>query len=388
VKVLGVMDRYVQRQLWARVAFGFLLFMVFTLLVGYVLQLVRIYGRGAPGSMVWQLFVCRAVMVSSMCVPMAILVSVLLVFGRLSSDSEIVALQASGVALPRVLANAWCLGVLMSILGLALNEYATPWAAEKKNKLDAQIRLAMRGRLDDDDFADGKAFMVPEYDRQRRLIRVIIAKEMRLESLGRPAELRDVTYIQYGEDGQASMIINAARAEWTRAEMWRFFDAHGTTVPATAEETPTRVDAEQIALDFRKSPGQIDLERKDVDEMSIRELRAQIAGIQEGLQDLQDQLPRGVGLATLQVGLHRKLAIPLAALIFALVGAPLAIQPHRGGTALGLGLSLLIIAMYYVLFSVTVTMGENGNLSPVVAAWFANGVGLIVGGVLTWRASG
>jgi len=378
------LDKYLQGQLWTRVLFGFLLFLIFTLLVGYTLQLVKLYGSGAPLEMVANLFLCRVVMVASMCLPMGMLLSALLVFGRLSNDGEIVAFQASGIPVPRVLANAYVIGALLTVGGLALNEFAVPWAGEKMTKLETQIKLIIRGRLSAE-LNGRRAFMVPEYDEHKRLVRAIVANKIELETLDHPAELTDVTYIQYDDHGQATIVINADRAQWVKGAKWIFYNPLGTTIPSSISGNPKRIEAESIELEFHRTPPQMVQSKRDLETLSIRDTWAMI-------KELKGGLPAGgavaYGLRVLQVGLHRKLAIPAAAFVFALIGAPLAIRDRRGGTALGIGLSLLIIALYYIAFSVTVVMGENGQLPPALAGWFADGVGLLVGAILTWKAAG
>ncbi len=74
-------------------------------------------------------------------------------------------------------------------------------------------------------------------------------------------------------------------------------------------------------------------------------------------------------------------------MLFAVIGAPLGLRRLRGGAAVGLGVSILIIFCYYVLWHGMSVLGENGQIPAVVASWIANVVGLVVGGVLVVRAA-
>ena len=89
----------------------------------------------------------------------------------------------------------------------------------------------------------------------------------------------------------------------------------------------------------------------------------------------------------MEVELERKLAVPFAAVVLALIGAPLGIRKQRSTTGVGIGLSLLIIIIYYVGMSFMGVLGQNGQLEPQVAAWGANAGGLLVGLYLTLRSS-
>ena len=82
---------------------------------------------------------------------------------------------------------------------------------------------------------------------------------------------------------------------------------------------------------------------------------------------------------------EQKLAIPFATLVVILLGAPLATSSKRGGTALGIGISLGIVLFYILMLRVSAAFGEIGTLSPLVAAWLPNVVFLAVATVLLIR---
>ncbi|HEU4754028.1 MAG TPA: LptF/LptG family permease, partial [Armatimonadota bacterium] len=201
--------------------------------------------------------------------------------------------------------------------------------------------------------------------------------------------------VQY-EKGKVSTLVQADRAEWVGpdpakrgAQLWRFIK--GTTQMmaqvTNGQRWVMRFDSMEMRLN--KSPQQVAREQKDADQMSYREL-------QKYLQDLKGQLSAGAIRSTerqkrvvreLEVELERKLAIPFAALVLAMIGAPLGIRRQRSSTGVGIGLSLLIIIIYYVGMSALSALGENGALGPREAAWGCNVAGLLVGLFLTWRSS-
>ena len=69
---------------------------------------------------------------------------------------------------------------------------------------------------------------------------------------------------------------------------------------------------------------------------------------------------------------QQKLALPLAALIIALFGAPLATSSRRGGAVYGIGVSLAVTLVYLLLFRVGRALGGAGTLDPSLAAWMPN----------------
>ena len=83
---------------------------------------------------------------------------------------------------------------------------------------------------------------------------------------------------------------------------------------------------------------------------------------------------------------HNKLAFPVACILFALMGTPLGIQRQRTSTGKGLGISLVVIVAYYVIWKVTSTFGENGGMNAALSSWVANIIAAVVGVGLLWRA--
>jgi lipopolysaccharide export system permease protein len=77
--------------------------------------------------------------------------------------------------------------------------------------------------------------------------------------------------------------------------------------------------------------------------------------------------------------IHTHFSLPWAALGFVLIGIPLGLRPVRATTGIGLGLSLVIVFAYYVIFQTMNLIGEQGVLPPAFTAWFPNVMLLGVG---------
>jgi lipopolysaccharide export system permease protein len=86
-----------------------------------------------------------------------------------------------------------------------------------------------------------------------------------------------------------------------------------------------------------------------------------------------------------QVEIEKKFAIAAACVVFALLGAPIALRFPRGGVGLTIGVSLGVFGMYYVGLIGGETLARRGWLSPFWAMWTANFVLLVIGGWLTAR---
>ena len=89
----------------------------------------------------------------------------------------------------------------------------------------------------------------------------------------------------------------------------------------------------------------------------------------------------------LEAELYQRVSVPMASLVFALVGIPLGLQPNRNSSSAGFAMSVIIIFFYYALMTMGNALARSGALAPMLAVWIPNIVGLLAGGFLIRRAS-
>ncbi|MBI4161206.1 MAG: LptF/LptG family permease, partial [Acidobacteria bacterium] len=105
-----------------------------------------------------------------------------------------------------------------------------------------------------------------------------------------------------------------------------------------------------------------DSAKRASEQLSFPELREYIGQLRRGNFDVRE----------LQVALQTKLSFPLIPAVLALIGVPFAFRAGRRGTMVGLGLSLLLVLVYYAGFAVSTALGNAGYLPPFLAAWGPN----------------
>jgi lipopolysaccharide export system permease protein len=371
---MKILDRYIIRELVGPFLFGFALFVTVLVSGEYLFKLTAFIARGAPFLDVVELFGLRIVIVSVITLPMAMLLATLLALGRLSSESELVAIQAGGVPILRISYGAIAFGLAVSIAGFVINERLVPPAGRRSAMIEEMIVTSLRNELIGG-IGGGKAYVIQDFD-GRQLARIVVAREFD----AREGTMKQVQYIQYSE-GVPKFLVQAERAQWINSNQWRFTNAQMYALGPVAGDKRVRVEGvpEATVLILNKTPGQIAKGLKKPEEMSYRELEAYI----------KEQRELGIGprnLRELEVGLHNKISMPFASLVFALLGTPLGIRRHRSGAAVGVGISILVIFAYYVLWHSMAVLGENGQVSTLLASWCANIVGGITGLFLLFRA--
>lgn len=123
-------------------------------------------------------------------------------------------------------------------------------------------------------------------------------------------------------------------------------------------------------MPIRIKPDEFYRVRRKPEEMSMAELRKYILNLKSA----------GLSHISHQVNIYQKVSTATISLIFTLIALPIAfIMPIRGGVPMGLGLSILLVLVFWSLFSLVLTLGYTGIIPPPVAAWSAQVVALVVG---------
>ena len=355
---ISLLDRYLWRQLGELFAFGVAIFTLL-LLVNHLFLVARlVLQQGAPVSVALQLLVYHLPYVLAFSFPMAMLLAALLAIGRLSDGQEITAMRTSGISLARIALSVTAAGILVSAMTLALNEGVVPYAEDRYQQV-LITGLRERAAFEQRD--------VLFRDVQEDVESVYFVRRFR-----RDQERMEGVVVNQFERGVLNRVIEAEVAQYTGGA-WEFRD--GTMYVFTGETTVV-TQFSRLRVGLQRTPEQIAVPQRDPSEMSIRELRQYISVLQRS----------GASAARYLVQVHFKLAVPMSAALFALLAVPVGLRPHRSGTSIGLGLAFLVIIGYYIISSVTITLGDNGRLHPVPAAWLPDVVLAVVGLALVRRA--
>jgi lipopolysaccharide export system permease protein len=122
-------------------------------------------------------------------------------------------------------------------------------------------------------------------------------------------------------------------------------------------------------VNLKAQPRDISQYEKNPNDMDVFELRWYI----------QKESNAGKNVRELQFSWHQRFALPFAAVVFVILGMGLGVSHIRKPSGVGIAITLLMIAVYYILNSISNTITHQGILSPFLGAWLANGVLLAYG---------
>jgi len=367
---IKLLDRLVLNDLLPMFGLGVATFFTLWFAADPLFKATKYMSLGVPLPVVLRLVGWNIPPVLALTFPMGMLLAVLLGFGRLSSDSEVVALYAGGISVGRIVAPAVALGLAVSLIGYEVNDRVASYANQRLAGITRGIKAGLGEAGGTDQPVD---FPVRSDGRMQYLVHADGGVDIRDRAM------RDVTIVHYDAQGRPAQTYYAARAVYQSGNNWTLADAQvytGWPAPFL-----TKVDRAKV-LDLGKSLESASFLDRDPETLTFRDLRRQIALLRG-----EPDSGRSLVLRNAEVMLWGKIALPFSALIFTLVGAPLGLRPQRTSRYTGWLLAILIIFAYYVLFTTLGSVARSGHFSPLLAAFLPNLIGLAAGSGLMWKAA-
>ena len=287
--------------------------------------------------------------------PVSGLFATLLAVGRLASDREILRWCAAGGSPYRLLLVPGALGVVLGLLSAAALIVGEPWGLAGLH--DVTARGAQRA------LAEG--------------VRVGVANEwvQGVSFLARRREGEGFGGVTFADRRQVQhpILISARRGEvrpGTRARDIVFALQDGAILDYRAGREGHRV------IRFDRARYRLDVGELVQDKL-FNVTRAQGMTPAQLIEAARDE-PRLRRRAQYVVTLHRKMALPVATLLFTLLAVPLAIRPGRGSRARGFLFSALIVGAYYYIGRAAELSARSGGIPAELAAWLPNLLGVCV----------
>lgn len=361
-------DRLVLGELIGPWLFGVAIFTVLIMAGTYLFKLTDYLVAGIPAASIGQLtfLLLPGVMVKTF--SMAVLLSTLLAFGRLSSDSEVVALRAAGASIGRIMLPVGLFGFAVALLAFWIDESVVPWAAYQgfAMKGDIEKKLNMKGE---------PIFHVINDPKDGKPIAMISALDFNLQE----RSLSEVWVHMYDKRGRPTWNLHAAHLTFTNENDWavdgeaKLFDYNLQYPTILRGIYPAKV-AKPPEIDALAASRVKDLDSFNMSQMQERIKYAKMSPSVDPHQ-----------VRNLEYGYWNKIALPLSALIFGLVGAPMGIRNHRTGAAAGFWISVIIIFAYMMTANFMAQFALGGKIPPWMASFTPLAIGLIVATVTIQR---
>ncbi len=362
-----ILDAYVVREFlttFVLVLAGFVLLMlVFTFfeLIGDILRnhialaTVGEYLLNLTPSMLYQI------------APLAVLIGILVTFGVLNRNSEIVAMKATGISLYRLVVPVISISAILAITLFLFDQYYLPQA----NRRQEALRATIKGR-------PPQTFLHPE--------------QKWIFGQSHSGEPGHIFYYQFFDpdsnefanmsvfefDPQTFSIskrIFAARVFWDdSAGAWTFENGWVRSFEG-ATQTKYQEFARTTFSEIHEQPGYFKKESLQSQEMNFGQLNRYIRDLRQS----------GFDTMRLRVALWHKLAYPLIAIVMAVLAIPFALSMGRHGSLSGIAVAIAVALAYWVVDGLFGAMGNVNYLPAALAAWSPDILFGLTGGYLLLR---
>ena len=371
-RLIPLLDKWILLELLPPFLFSIVALSVVSLSLGVMFDLVRkIVESGLPFYIALKILFLRLPGFLVISLPMAMLMSTLLTFSRLSSNSEIIALKSIGVNSKRIIITALLLSSAMTIITFTFNDFIVPRtnrAAEITLKKGLQVAMHS-GYGEDIMYSRYGKIINPSNNKTRDgITHLFHAKQFENN------KMTDVTLLDFSRLGYTQMLI-AKQAFWRSSEAkWEFND--GKILNLSPNNISTSVEFDRYIYPLDSTPLALNKVPKDANKLTISEARKARSFYHETGNIKEER--------RMSVRIQEKFTLPMACIVFALIGSSFGMKTDvNKGKVNGFGLSVLLILLYYVLSFTFSSLGVIGTLNPIVAAWspiiisFAGGISLL-----------
>lgn len=347
-------SRYVLQEILAPTAVAFTIYTGFMLIRGLVQFSDLLLQSSRPLRDIGFVLAFSAPHIVVLTLPIAFLLGILVGVGRLSQDSELIALRAAGVDLFSLYRPIASLAVLLTLITGIVMTLVVPRTNRILYGMKLQLStFAIAQRIQPGVFSPefgGLRIYVEEASADRRTLEGLI-----LADRSNPAEGERLTLARRG----------ALELEEKEGRLWLRLEDAVThhTAPDARGYNRASYRTQRVLLDDTNPQERFAKTRPDkqLREMTLSELihRARTSA--------------DAALARLSwVEVHKKFSFPAACLVFGLVGLPLGVVNRRGGRAAGFAVSTAIVLGYYVLYASGETQAVKGLVPPAFAMWLPN----------------
>ena len=364
---MRILTRYILGEVVSHALIGAAVFtfVLFTRDLGRILELV--VRNSAPLPSVVQMFFFTVPVALTYTIPMGVLVGILIGLSRLAADSEITAMRASGIGVWTFLRVIMIFVVGAWMLALGNSVYLAPRSLSALGDLQSKLKASQASfEIQPRVFYEGFPKHVLYVQDVKAASGAAVWKGVFLADLSQPSApritlAREGILASQGPDTLDLHLINGSTHETDPKNPDQYqISTFDTT------DIPIQIPAAQN--------GQTPAEPPSLGEMKVSEL----------FDKTHSPDPMSQRWALLEY--HRRLSLPTACLVLALVGIPLGLSSKRGGKSTGFVLTILLVFVYYSFSLIGVSLARQGRVPPGVGAWMADVVFLVGGVFLLWRS--
>jgi LPS export ABC transporter permease LptG/LPS export ABC transporter permease LptF len=363
---MRILTRYILGEVVSHALIGAAVFtfVLFTRDLGRILELV--VRNSAPLPSVAEIFFYTVPVALTYTIPMGVLVGILIGLSRLAADSEITAMRASGLGVWSFLRIIFIFVIAAWLLAMANSVYLAPRSLAALGRIQDRLKSSQASfEVQPRVFYEGFPKVILYVQDIKAMSGGALWKGVFLADLSDPASprislAREGQLVSQDPDTLDLHLINGSTHETDpkNPDQYQISTFQNTDIPIRIPARQSGTEHEPVSLGETKMADLVD-EAKTADPVTRR---------------------------WHLIEYHRRLALPTACIVLALVGIPLGLSSKKGGKSSGFVLTILLVFLYYSLSLIGVSFAKQGRLSPTAGVWLADFVFLVGGVFLLWQS--
>lgn len=345
---MRILTRYILKEIASHSLLGLLVFtfVIFIRHIGSPLELV--VRHNLPVSEVLELFLLPVPGILVLTLPMSVLLGTLIGLSRMAADGEVVAVRASGIGLSQFLRPVMAFALVGWALASWMSLELGPRALREFNRMEtelktSQIPFEIQPRVFLEQFPNLLLYLEDVTGSRSRWQGVFIADSTQRGGLKVTLAEGGILVNEIGANRLTLHLEQGTTHEFDPERPGQY-----SVISFTETDLPIPLDTNTRALSEPRAPNALPI--------------AQLLRLAQDPEEPQGAL----------VELHYRLALPVASLVLALVGIPVGLSTHKGGKAVGVVLTILLVFVYYIVMAFGLSFAKQGRLSPAVGLWIAN----------------
>lgn len=349
---MKILDRYILGEFFRFLAMVLLLFILLFMVVDFFERLRSFISHHAAVKHVLAYVVCQIPMIISLILPVAVMMATMATLSIFSKNSEITAMKATGISLYRIGAPILFVSCLLTVALFFFSEWVTPIANQKVSHI---MRVEIKKEAEKGSFKQEGIW----YRGEKGIYNFNLYdhKEQRLQGIA--------LYFMTPDFRPQTQIL-AKEAYW-QGKIWEGHQVQVITI--SPDGVPSLERFAQMELPIREKPsdfGEIQLSPAEMGFFDLRKYARKLAA-------------EGGEAAPYLTDMHAKIAFSFVPLILTIMGILFSVRSERsGGIARSIGLGIVIGFSYWIVHAFSISFGRSGVLPPLVAAWVANMLFVVV----------
>ncbi len=390
----------------------------------------RLVGKGLEFTVIFELIAFNLAWMVVLVIPMAVLIATLMAFGSMAQNNEITIMKSSGISLYRMLAGPFVSSLIIAVLLIEFNNNVLPDANHQAKILMFEISqkkptLSIEPGIFSQE-VNNTAILVRDIDRKTGMM-----SEITLYDYSDPIKINIITAKSgklYFTSDMLKLIMDLENGEIHELDpgpnsLYRklLFHRHKITMNAdqfslqasgigeqrgdrelSAADMQVRVDSLQYLKSFYAGLLNAEVSRIFVGDSTEKKRnpmkqpdRPDFRNILSKIQNQKNiVLSSMLRVEVMQnesdkylVEIHKKYSIPVACIIFILLGGPLGVMTRKGGFGMAASISLFFFLIYWAFLIGGEKLADRGLVTPFWGMWSANVLMGMLGAVLTNRAA-